>query len=96
LFWITIPIGVPVVYPSWSPDLIDTSSGSPRDVVIIDWPGFRRSSSAWMSRSSSSTPAGQPDTVQPIASPCDSPNVVTRNSRPNWFPFIGGLSVFHE
>jgi len=70
------------------PELMDTLSGSPREVVIIDWPGFRRSSSAWMSAAESSTPAGQPDTVQPIASPWDSPNVVTWKSRPNRFPFI--------
>jgi len=45
LFWMTIPMGVPVVWPSRVPDLMRTSSGSPREVVIIDWPGFRRSSS---------------------------------------------------
>ncbi len=72
----TIPIGVPVVYPSCSPELIVTSSGSPREVVIIDWPGLRRSSSACIASVSRSTPAGQPLIVTPIAFPWLSPYVV--------------------
>src|SRR5262245_34323313 len=46
-------------------------------------PGRRRSSSCWIAPTSTASPGGNPSTSTPTAGPCDSPNVVTRNSRPN-------------
>ncbi len=39
-----------------------------------------------MSATSSGSPGGQPSITQPIAGPCDSPKLVTQNSRPKVDP----------
>src|SRR5579884_2623631 len=65
-----------------------TVSDSFRWVTIRLWPGARRSRSGWMSASESSRREGHPSTTAPIAAPCDSPQVVTRNSLPNVFPIV--------
>src|SRR6185312_11198760 len=81
-------IGVPVVTccPLASsvntPDMIFTASGSCRCVVKRDCPGRRRSSSRWMSSTTSGMRGGQPSTTQPIAGPWLSPKLVKRNMRP--------------
>jgi hypothetical protein len=38
---------------------------------------------------SSASPGGQPSITQPMAGPCDSPNVVTVNSLPNELELTG-------
>jgi hypothetical protein len=82
-------IGVPVVTcrPVASsvktPDRIFTWSGSWRWVVKRDWPGLRRSSSAWISAASRGIMGGHPSMTQPSAGPWLSPKVVTRNRWPN-------------
>src|SRR5690554_2578171 len=81
-------IGVPSVFPSNTPESISTVSGSLRWVVILLWPGRLLSSSNCMSAGESSSPAGQPSTTTPTAAPCDSPQVVIRNSCPKEFPGI--------
>ncbi len=81
-------IGVPVVScrPLCSsvktPDMIFTLSGSCRWVVKRDWPGRRRSSSRWISATSSGMRGGQPSTTQPMAGPWLSPKLVNRNIWP--------------
>ena len=65
------------------PDSTFTSSGSRRCVTKRDWPGRRRSSSAWMSASVKRMPGGMPSTTQPSAAPWLSPQVVTRKRWPN-------------
>src|SRR6478672_5823287 len=82
-------IGVPVVLPSYTPERISTRSSSRRCVTWRDVPGFLRSRSGWMSASESSIPGGQPSTTQPIAGPCDSPNVVTVKRVPRVLPDMG-------
>ena len=73
----------PVRSSAKTPDRILTASGSRRCVVKRDWPGRRRSRSAWMSAASSGIIGGQPSTTQPSAGPWLSPKVVTRNRWPN-------------
>src|SRR5262249_9041607 len=48
-------------------------SGSLRCVTYLDWPGLRRSRSAWISASVNGMPGGQPSTTHPIAGPWLSP-----------------------
>src|SRR5437899_4558406 len=79
-------IGVPRVRPSKTPERIFTVSVSFRWLTNALWPGTRRSRSGWMSASDRGSRGGQPSTTAPIAAPCDSPHVVTRNSRPQVFP----------
>jgi hypothetical protein len=79
----SIAIGVPRLTPSKIPESTSTRSASWRWVVIALWPGRRRSSSSWIASSDTATPGGMPSTTTPTAAPCDSPNVVTRKSRPN-------------
>src|SRR4029453_11346464 len=79
-------IGVPVVWPSYTPDRISTVSGSLRCVTWRDVPGRRRSSSGWMSASDSVIPGGQPSITQPMAGPCDSPKLVTWKRWPKVLP----------
>src|ERR1044071_2475258 len=79
-------MGVPVVFPSYTPERISTRSSSRRCVTCREVPGFLRSSSGWMSFSESSIPGGQPSTTQPIAGPCDSPKVVTVKRVPRVLP----------
>src|SRR5436853_6253231 len=59
------------------------ASDSLRGVVILDWPGRRRSRSGWMSASESFSRGGQPSTTTPTPPPWDSPHVVMRNKWPN-------------
>ena len=75
-------IGVPVVLPSNTPDNIWTLSSSFLWVVNLDCPGFLLSNSIWISCSLRFMFGGQPSTIQPIAGPWDSPQVVKRNSFP--------------
>src|SRR5689334_17468115 len=82
-FRTSIAIGVPRLTPSNTPERISTWSASFRCVVIALWPGRRRSSSCWIASRSTASPGGRPSTSTPTAAPCDSPNVVTRNRRPN-------------
>src|SRR5689334_15508077 len=79
-------IGVPVVFPSKTPDMIFTWSGSRRWVVKRDWPGLRRSSQCWMSGSASGISGGTPSTTTPMAGPWLSPQVVKRKSVPKLLP----------
>lgn len=53
-----------------------------RGVVILDCPGRRRSSSAWISSFEILSLGGTPSITQPTPLPCDSPNVVTRKAVP--------------
>src|SRR5262245_20589913 len=76
-------IGVPRVRPSKRPEITSTWSASLRWVVSVLWPGRRRSSSRWMSATSTAIPGGMPSTTTPTPGPCDSPKVVTTKSRPN-------------
>ena len=75
-------IGVPVVLPSNTPDMICTLSDSFLCVVTLLCPGFRLSRSFCISLSDNLIFGGQPSTTQPIAGPCDSPHVVSRNIFP--------------
>src|SRR5690348_12704045 len=79
-------IGLPVVWPSNTPERIFTWSGSRRCVVKRDCPGFRRSSQCWMSRSARGRRGGTPSTTEPIAGPWLSPQVVKRNDVPKLLP----------
>src|SRR5881394_3210339 len=83
LFRTNIAIGDPSDLPSYTPESISTWSASFRCVVMALWPGRRRSSSCWIASASTASPGGRPSTSTPTAAPCDSPNVVTRNRRPN-------------
>ena len=84
-------IGWPVVRPSRTPDSIATRSASARGVTRALWPGRRRSRSCWITASLSGRREGQPSTTTPIAGPCDSPQVVTRNACPSELPgTLGG------
>src|SRR4030095_15903901 len=78
-------MGVPRVWPSKTPDRICTVSDSLRGVTILDCPGRRRSRSGWISASDNLRRGGQPSTTTPTPPPCDSPQVVMRNSWPNEF-----------
>jgi len=57
-------------------------SDSLRGVLRAVAPGRRRSSCGWTSSAASGMRAGQPSMTQPMARPCDSPNVVTRKRVP--------------
>src|ERR1043166_8504251 len=83
LFLTSIAIGDPSDLPSCTPERISTWSASFRCVVMALWPGRLRSSSCWIASASTASPGGSPSTSTPTAGPCDSPNVVTRNRRPN-------------
>src|SRR5688572_12678713 len=91
-----MPIGVPVVFPSNTPDRIFTTSPSRRWLTNCEVPVRRRSTSSWMSPSPRGRPGGQPSTMQPSAGPWLSPNVVTVKSRPMELPDIQLLSRQHE
>ena len=81
-------MGVPRVTPSRpTPLRISHESSSFRGVVMRDCPGLRRSSSIWSSSREIWSLGGTPSTTQPTPPPWDSPNVVTRNRRPNELPF---------
>src|SRR6185503_21296839 len=83
-----MPMGVPVVRPSKTPDRIFTTSPSLRWLTNCDVPVRRRSTSACRSASPSSRPGGQPSTMQPSAGPWLSPKVVTVNNLPIELPDI--------
>ncbi len=78
-------IGVPVVFPSKTPERISTRSFSCRGETSGDVPGRRRSRNVWTSLSSSAMPGGQPSTTAPTAVPWLSPNVVIRKFVPKVF-----------
>src|SRR6185436_6363215 len=79
-------MGVPSVWPSKTPERILTVSVSLRWVTRALWPGTRRSRSGWRSASDRDRRGGQPSTMAPMAAPCDSPHVVTRNRWPQVLP----------
>src|SRR3984957_13250572 len=79
-------MGVPVVRPSNTPDRMRTASASRRWLTNFEVPVRRRSTSPCRSASVSSSPGGQPSTMQPRAGPWLSPKLVTVNTRPNVFP----------
>src|SRR5580698_3714493 len=83
-----MPMGVPVVRPSNTPDRIRTSSPSRRWLTKCEVPVRRRSMSGCRSASLRGSPGGQPSTMQPRAGPWLSPNVVTVNSLPMELPDI--------
>src|SRR5229473_6252647 len=89
-------IGVPVVWPSKTPDRILTWSGSRRCVVKRDWPGLRRSSQCWISAAASTRRGGTPSTTQPIAGPWLSPQVVKRKIVPKLLPATPTLSAVSD
>src|SRR6218665_3396060 len=82
-------MGVPVVTPSYTPDRISTASRSLRCVTWREVPGRRGSNSGWMSASDRAMPGGHPSITQPMAGPCDSPKLVTRNRVPKVLPDMG-------
>src|SRR5699024_2329281 len=81
-------MGVPVVFPSNTPERISTESLSMRLVVYLLCPGLRLSRNACISFSVSGSPAGQPSITTPTAAPWDSPHVVIRNILPNDEPLM--------
>jgi hypothetical protein len=85
-------MGVPVVWPSNTPDRISTWSASWRWVTWRLVPGRRRSRSGWMSLTDSAMPGGQPSITQPMAGPCDSPKLVTAKILPRVLPLMRRLS----
>src|SRR5258707_414520 len=82
----TMPMGVPVVLPSNTPERILTTSPSRRWLTNCDVPVRRRSTSPCRSASPRERPGGQPSMMQPSAGPWLSPNVVTVNSLPIELP----------
>ena len=62
-------IGVPVVFPSNTPESISTLSSSFRCVAYLFCPGFLKSRYFWISSSLSIRPAGQPSITTPRAWP---------------------------
>src|SRR5579863_10428007 len=83
-----MPIGVPVVRPSNTPESMRTWSASRRWLTKCEVPLRRRSTSCCRSASVSSSPGGQPSTMQPIAGSWLSPKVVTENNLPIVLPDI--------
>src|ERR1700693_1101935 len=81
-----MPIGVPVVLPSNTPDRIFTRSVSRRWLTKCEVPVRRRSTSACTSASQSARPGGQPSTMHPMDGPWLSPKVVTAKSLPMVLP----------
>src|SRR5690554_5058092 len=81
-------MGVPVVFPSKMPDKNFTSSSSFLWVTMEDCPGLRRFISAAMALKSNFIPAGHPSSIPPMASPCDSPKVVSLKILPKELPAI--------
>ena len=59
-------------------------------------PGLRLSSSYCRSSSEMGSLGGTPSMMQPTPFPCDSPNVVTRNSRPKELPVARVVTVRRE
>src|SRR3954467_10484560 len=57
-----------------------------------DCPGRRRSNSNWISSSEIGTRGGHPSITTPTAPPCDSPQVVIRNSVPKELDMHGVYS----
>jgi hypothetical protein len=83
-----IMIGVPVVNPSKTPDIITAWSGSLLVVLAEDFPGRLRFNMDWMMLSSRGILGGHPSMTTPTPFPCDSPHVVILNNVPNVFPGI--------
>src|SRR6185503_10036511 len=83
-----MPMGVPVVLPSNTPDRMRTASASLRWLTKCEVPVRRRFTSPCRSLSESSRPGGQPSTMQPSAGPWLSPKVVTVNNLPMELPDI--------
>ena len=61
-----------------------------------DWPGRRRSSSAWISSTVMGSRGGTPSMTQPTPLPCDSPKVVTRKAVPQVLAAPARVSVGAE
>src|SRR5436190_12059016 len=78
-------MGAPVVLPLNTPLLNMGKSSSLRGVVPFWVPPFLLSMSSKKSSTDNDKPAGQPSIFIPADSPCDSPNIDTRNILPNEF-----------
>src|SRR5262249_9542254 len=89
-----MPIGVPVVRPSNTPERMRTWSDSRRWLTKCEVPLRRRSTSCCRSDSTSGSPGGQPSTMHPSAGPWLSPKVVTVKSLPMLLPDMS--LVCHE
>jgi len=83
-----IMMGVPVVIPSNTPDMIMALSGSFRLVLADELPGFLRSIMGWIMVSSRGIRGGHPSMTTPTPFPWDSPQVVILKNFPNVFPGI--------
>src|SRR5215470_13546319 len=81
-----MPMGVPVVRPSKTPERMRTWSASRRWLTKCEVPVRRRSTSCCRSASPSGNPGGQPSTMHPMAGPWLSPKVVTVKSLPKVLP----------
>src|ERR1700733_1878576 len=81
-----MPIGVPVVLPSNTPESSLTWSVSRRWLTKCEVPVRRRSTSACKSASLKASPGGQPSTTPPMTGPWLSPKVVTAKSLPIVLP----------
>src|SRR5688572_6557276 len=81
-----MPMELPVVRPSNTPERMRTTSPSLRWLTNCEVPVRRRSTSPCRSASVSSSPGGQPSTMQPSAGPWLSPKVVTVKSLPMELP----------
>ena len=81
-----MPMEVPSVTPSKTPERISGRSSSLRCVVIFDCPGFRLCKSGIKSSTPSGSPGGQPSMIATYPGPWLTPDVVTLNSSPNEFP----------
>ena len=87
LFLKRIVMGVPVVFPLNKPLTICGISSSFLGVVPLA-PGFLLSISSAKSSTDKLIPDGQPSTVSPTLSPCDSPKILTLKILPNELIFI--------
>jgi hypothetical protein len=81
-----IMMGVPVVIPSKTPDMMTALSGSLRGVLACDPPGRLRFNIAWIISSSRGILGGQPSITTPTPLPWDSPHVVILNNVPKVLP----------
>src|SRR6266404_7327986 len=88
-----MPMEVPSVSPSKTPDQISGTSGSSRWETILDCPGRRRRRSGNKSSTLSGKPGGQPSMMARYPGPWLTPAVVTRNNSPKEVP---GMRVFYR
>ena len=77
--------GAPVLLPLNKPLRNTGSSASTLGVLSSEVPGALRASCSLIKSRSILSPAGNPSSTMPIASPCDSPNMVSFKFSPNVF-----------